>query len=154
MADTRAQLEVEDWVRDHWMPEHLGEPFFRSRLKLSAGGVFDFDAVNPARTIAGCISTSAGKTSGGRHGAGKLMKLRSDMLFLLMAEGLSRRLLVLTEPDMFEVCTKEKEGGRVPTAVEILLVDIPSDLRARLVTARRAASHEVQPRSGEVDDDT
>jgi hypothetical protein len=146
MADTRVQLEVEDWVREKWMQDALGQPFFRNRVKLSSGGVFDFDALSGDRSIVACISTSAGKTSGGKNGVGKLMKLRSDMLFLTMAEGVTRRLLVLTERDMHEVCAKELSGGRVPAGIEILLADIPADLRERLDRARQVASQEVDPK--------
>src|SRR5690242_13777172 len=108
MADTRVQLEVEDWVRETWMTGQYGQQFSRNRVRLSSGGVFDFDALSADRSTVACISTSSGKTASGKHGVGKLMKLRSDMLFLTMAEGVSRRLLVLTEPDMFTTCEKER----------------------------------------------
>ena len=53
MADTRVQLEVEDWVRRNWMPEQYGIRFSRERLRLRSGGVFDFDAVSEAIKTAG-----------------------------------------------------------------------------------------------------
>jgi hypothetical protein len=145
MADTRVQLEVEDWVRENWMSEHFGRQFFRGRLKLSAGGVFDFDAVSDDKLIAACISTSSAKTSAGKYAVGKMMKLRSDMLFLLMTEGLERRLLVLTEECMYENCKKERDGGRLPKEIEFHLAVIPEELRLRLVSARSLASKEVTP---------
>jgi hypothetical protein len=40
MADTRVQLEVEDWVREHWMQQQFGQNFYRNRLKLSSGGFY------------------------------------------------------------------------------------------------------------------
>ena len=43
MADTTCQVECEDWVRREWMREKFGEPFFRERVKLTSGRVFDFD---------------------------------------------------------------------------------------------------------------
>ena len=58
MADTRVQLEVEDWVRENWMKEKYGQQFHRKRVKLVSGGVFDFDAVSEDKTIGACISTS------------------------------------------------------------------------------------------------
>ena len=58
MADTRVQLEVEDWVWQAWMPQHFGISFYRERLKIRSGGVFDFDAVSADRTIVATISTS------------------------------------------------------------------------------------------------
>ena len=86
MADTRVQLEVEDWVREKWMPGKFGCDFHRRRLALTSGGVFDFDAVSPDRRITACISTSGGKTASGQHAVGRLLKLRSDILFLLLAK--------------------------------------------------------------------
>lgn len=150
MADTRVQLEVEDWVRRVWMPEHLGQTFSRERLPLSSGGVFDFDGVSADGSIAATISTSGGKTASGKHAVGKLNKIRSDMLFLLLA-GVERRLVVLTEPDMFDVCQKEIASGRVPSSIEFFLTEIPVALRERLTSARAAASKEVSPGRGQPD---
>jgi len=145
MADTRVQLEVEDWVRDKWMPEQFACDFYRKRLPLTSGGVFDFDAVSQDRKMAACISTSGGKTASGKHAVGKLLKLRSDMLFLIMAKEPERRIMVLTEPDMLEACSKEKAGGRVPQQIEFVLADLPEDLRKKLTQATKNASKEVSP---------
>jgi hypothetical protein len=78
MADTRVQLEVEDWVRRNWMAAQFGTKFSRERLPLRSGGVFDFDAVSDDHSIVATISTSGAKTSGGKHAVGKILKLRSD----------------------------------------------------------------------------
>src|SRR2546428_1394354 len=107
MADTRVQLEIEDWVRENWMRQHFNQPFYRNRLKLSTGGVFDFDAVSEDKSIAACISTSAAKTSTGKAAVGKLLKIRSDMLFLHLAVSLSKKLIILTDQSMHKVCLKE-----------------------------------------------
>ncbi len=145
MADTRVQTEVEDWVREQWMPNELGQRFHRERVRLSSGGVFDFDAVSDDRKIVASISTSGGRTSSGKLGVGKLHKLRSDMLFLLMAEG-ERKVLCLTERDMLEVCQKEANGGRVPKGIEIIYATVPAELDKRLKAAREVASREVRPK--------
>lgn len=144
MADTRVQLEVEDWVRNNWMLATYGMKFRRERLKLRSGGKFDFDAVSDDDTIVATISTSASITTGGKHGVGKMMKLRSDMLFLLMAEA-KRRLVVLTEQDMYAKCLAEVDGGRVPPEIEFALAEIPDELSTRLQKARAASSKEVSP---------
>jgi hypothetical protein len=70
MADTRVQVEVEDWVRCNWMASHFGTKFSRERLPLRSGGVFDFDAVSEDRSIVATVSTSGAKTSGGKHAVG------------------------------------------------------------------------------------
>lgn len=141
MADTRQQLEVEDWVRKTWMPTQYGMKFSRERLPLRSGGVFDFDAVSEDGSIVATISTSGSKTSGGKHAVGKILKLRSDMLFLTMVEA-KRRIIVLTERDMCDQCEKEARGGRVPREIEFVCVQLPDDLRAKLIEARLKASGE------------
>ena len=145
MADTRVQLEVEDWVRANWMRETYGQKFARERVKLRSGGYFDFDAVSGDDTIVASISTSASITSGGKNGVGKMMKIRSDMLFLSMIEA-KRRIIVLTEKDMFDKCILETNGGRVPPEIEFALAVIPDDLREKLKKARDLSSKEVSPK--------
>jgi hypothetical protein len=66
------------------MPPHFGMNFYRERLKIRSGGVFDFDAVSGDKSIVATISTSGAKTSGGKYAVGKILKIRSDMLFLMM----------------------------------------------------------------------
>jgi hypothetical protein len=141
MADTRIQLEVEDWVRRNWMPTQFGVKFFRERLRLRSGGVFDFDAVSEDHSIVATISTSGSKTAGGKNAVGKMLKLRSDMLFLTLVEA-KRRLIVLTEKDMCSQCEKEFESGRVPKEIEFAYAPIPDELRTRLSAARLTASEE------------
>ena len=99
MADTGVQLEVEDWVRREWLPREFGQRFSRERLKLTPGGVFDFDAVSADEKIVASISTSASRTATGKLAVGKLTKIRSDMLFLLMAS-CDQRLVILTDETM------------------------------------------------------
>jgi hypothetical protein len=141
MADTRIQFEVEDWVRHNWMVPSLGTRFARERLPLRSGGFFDFDAVSEDRSIVATISTSGSKTAGGNYAVGKMLKLRSDMLYLTMVEA-KRRLIVLTERDMCDQCEKEYAGGRVPREIEFICAVIPDQLRALLVAARLKASTE------------
>ena len=141
MADTRVQLEVEDWVRRNWMPEQYGIRFSRERLRLRSGGVFDFDAVSEDHSIVATISTSGAKTAGGNYAVGKMLKLRSDMLFLTMVEA-KRHIIVLTERDMCGQCEKEFAAGRVPKEIEFVCAEIPADLRERLEKGREKASGE------------
>ena len=147
MADTRCQLECEDWVRQDWMPQQFGQKFHRDRVRLTSGGFFDFDAVSADGVTIATISTSGAKTSGGKHGVGKLMKLRSDMLFLLLASP-KRALMILTERDMYELCEKEKEGGRAPRNIEFHHAPLPVDLAAKLKIAKQVSSDEVSPHRG------
>jgi hypothetical protein len=124
------------------MPRQYGQRFSRERVRLSSGGFFDADAVSEDFKIVAAISTSGARTSGGKNAVGKMLKIRSDMYFLLLAEA-ERRLVVLTEPDMCAQCQKEVAGGRVPKSIEFVHAEIPADLRARLVASREAASGEI-----------
>lgn len=145
MADTRVQLEVEDWVRREFLLKHFGIRFRRERVKLSSGGFFDFDAVSEDDKIAITISTSSAMTAGGNFGSGKLMKIRSDIYFLLLAN-CERRVVALTQKDMLDAWMKEKAGGRVAKGIEFVLAELPADLAERLSQAKSMASGEVSPK--------
>lgn len=127
------------------MPGQFDQDFHRERVSLSPGGVFDFDAVSADRKIVASISTSGAKTASGKYAVGKMLKIRSDMYFLLLAEA-ERRLIVLTERDMYDQCQREQAGGRVPSSIEFVHVDLPTKLTKRLQEARARASREVSPR--------
>jgi len=146
VADTSVQLEVEEWVRSNWMPAHFDKSFLGKRLRLTSGGAFDFDAVSDDNEIVATISTAGAFTASGRRGVGKIHKIRSDIYFLLLAE-IKRKVVVLTEKDMFDVWIGEIESGRVPDSIEIVLSDIPNELREKLEASRQKASKEVTPRT-------
>ena len=146
MADTRVQLEVEDWVRREWLPAKLGEVFSRERVKLTSGGVFDFDAVNGDFSIVATISTSSARTHSDKPAVGKILKIRSDMFFLLLAP-CKRRLVILTDRSMFDRCQNEVAAGRVPSSIEFLHAELPVPLTERLAASQKAASQEVTPGS-------
>lgn len=145
MADTRIQLEVEDWIRRNWLLAKFSQQFFRDRMTLSSGGVFDYDAVSADRKIVVLISTSSSITSSGKHGVGKLQKIRADMFFLLLTPNVERKIIVFSEKDMFEQCMVEIANGRAPKEIEIMHAEIPDTLRMKLVESREKASREVRP---------
>jgi hypothetical protein len=126
------------------MPGRLGQSFDQIPLRLSAGGHYNFNAVSRDNTIAASISTSGARTASGKRGVGKLLKIHSDIMFLLLAD-VHRRLVVLTEPDMYLLCQDEVARGRMPKDIEFLLADLPQELRRRLQVAREVASREVTP---------
>jgi len=123
------------------MAEAFGQPFFRERVKLTSGGIFDFDAVTADRSIVGTISTSSARTTSGKLATGAVMKLRSDMLFLVLAAA-KRSILVLTEKDMFDWYQKEASIGRVPPQIEVVHAPLPNHLALKLVGAKRRSSDE------------
>jgi hypothetical protein len=146
MADTRTQVEVEDWIRRQWLPAQLKQQFFRERMPLSCGGVFDYDAVSADRRTIVSISTSSSMTSSGKHGVGKLQKIRADMFFMLLTPNVERKIIVLTEKDIFEKCKAEIAAGRAPKEIAFMYADIPDALRTKLVESRKKAAREVKPK--------
>jgi len=68
------------------------------------------------------------------------------MLFLTMLDA-SKKLVLVTEPDMYDFCLKEEEARRVPVGIEFVRVEIPEPLHTRLDAAKAESSREVSPRS-------
>lgn len=66
------------------------------------------------------------------------MKLRSDMLFLMLAEP-KRALVIPTEADVYQACLKERSGGRVPLEIEFFHAPMPDELAARLKAAKQVS---------------
>ena len=148
MANSKPNEQVEVWIAENWLPEHFGNglSFSKSKLPLTPGGEFEFDAVSNDAQIIANISTSALKTAGGNSGSGKVQKIRSDIYFLLLARA-TRKLMVLSERDMYDWWIKEKERGRIPAEIELVLVNIPKELDSVLRASRQQASQEVSPNS-------
>jgi hypothetical protein len=61
-----------------------------------------------------------------------MLKIRSDMFFLLLAQT-ERRLVILTERDMYDQCLKEIAGGRVPKSIEFMHAELPPNCRPALM---------------------
>lgn len=101
------------------------------------------DAVNQDRTVVGTISTSSARTTGGNWATGAMMKLRPDMLFLVLAAP-QRALLILTERNMYDLCLKERSIGRVPPQIEFFHASLPNDLAAKLVSAKQRGADEAR----------
>lgn len=147
MADSTAQREVESWVIKEGLPKIFGQSFSPRTLQLEWGGGFEFDGVSADGSIGVCVSTSSYKTEGQKGGSGKAQKIKADTLYLLHTKALKRRVLVFTERDMLGHFEGQRAKGRFPGAsmVELLLIQIPEHLAARLSLAKEAASSEVTP---------
>jgi hypothetical protein len=120
--------EAEDYVRLTFLSQKYGQRFSRERLRLSPGGIFDFDAVSEDQQIVCCISTSAGETSGGNKATAKLSKMKADVLHLMLVSGEWVKIMAFTDAGMAMLLTKEKENGRIPLDIEILVSDLPKDI--------------------------
>lgn len=144
MANTRTQGRAETWIRDVWLRQQFCRRFRKQKLKLSSGGYFEFDAVSSDRQVIATVSTSRARTSSGHRGAGKMNKIRSDILFLSLRKA-RRRVVVLTERDMYRNCERQQGMGRLPGWVNFLLAPLPKPLAKSLRLARRKSSREVSP---------
>jgi len=74
------------------------------------------------------------------------------MLFLLMIQ-VEKRLRILTEKDMYNLCLKEKKNGRVPLEIEFIHAKLPENLADLLKEAKKIAVTEVSPREELKQDD-
>ena len=147
MADTKAQNEAEFWIRRHALQQKFGQQFTKRSLVLTTGGEFSFDAVSDDGRIVAAISTSPGTTSRGRDATVKLLKIRSDILwFYMLGRAPERKILVFSEQSMVDLIEKEKKKGRFPLEFEILKVDLPAELAAKVAESQKIASEEVSPR--------
>ena len=146
MANSKAHRDAEDWVRENRLHLQFNTKFHKKRLSLRTGGVFEFDAVSEDGRIAISISTSGGETTGQKKASPKMNKIRSDALFLLLAD-VDQRYIMFTEPKMFALCEEQIRLKRFPTEVQILLETLPDELEDSLVKSRRFAAEVINPRS-------
>jgi len=145
MANThRLKSEIEPWFRSRFVAaRHPGREVSQDRIALKWGGMFEFDAVvvNEGNIEAVyLLSCSDYQTRTGKPGAGKLHKIKGDILMLLGAPT-KERVLAFTGKSMFERVRKEQERGRIPSEIRLEWVDLPPEL-ARIVRAVKERSEE------------
>ena len=154
MADTTLQKEeVESYVREELAKrfetalEERGVPL----KDVIGNGKFKFDAVDADITIAVNISTSSLRTTSGMIGMGKVHKIRSDMLYLLLADlkEPGKRVIAFTQKCMYDYFQKKQNNGRVPCKIELEHVELPPKLQDKLELSRQRAAKEVQPNKQE-----
>lgn len=146
MADTKAQIEAEKWIRETYLPNKYGQTFREKNLDLRSKGQFKFDAVSDDNETVVVISTSAGLTASGKLATAKLMKIRSGAFWFLMLERSPKnKFMIFTKQSMIDIVNDEKRKGRFPEDFEIIKVDLPPDLAAKILLAQKAAADEVTP---------
>jgi len=128
------------------LSKKYGQSFHEKTPDLQSRTQSKFDAVSEDGEIVAAISTSVGTRSSGRDATSKLLKIRSDVLWFYMLERVpKRRILVFSELSMVDLIEKERKKGRFPLEFEILKVDLPPDLAAKVAESQRIASEEVSP---------
>lgn len=148
MADTTAYRVAEEWVRDNGLPNQFGQPFQKQRLRVGtkrdgSTAVHEFDAVSSDGTVVASVKATSGRTAGNKNPSGKIKDAYAELHFLGLVDAPSR-ILVLTDRDFYELFSRESDGKR-PPGVELLHVNLPSDIQRRVEIAKRAASDEVSP---------
>ena len=146
MADTTVlKRVVEPFVR-HVLAEEFGMEFESQVVTLSTGGTHEFDAVSSDGKVFASIKSASGKTSGGNNPSGKIRDVEAELYYLALAEA-PTRILVLTNPEFFEIMSR-RLTGRLAPGISMRLVELPSNIVSQVEQVQRAASSEVSPPVG------
>jgi hypothetical protein len=147
MSNSGAYAEAEDWVREKGLRRHFPGTLFR-KDKLTVGqradgddGLHEFDAISENNRIVVSVKASTGLTKRGKYPSAKVSNANAELLFLSLLKG-KRRILVLTDPEFFEIFSRVSDGRR-PKEVELLHVPLPALLQSRVHAARETAAAEV-----------
>jgi hypothetical protein len=141
MAEAKAQIVAEDWIRETFLPKKYGQSFRQKNLELQSRAQARFAAVSDDGEIVAAICTSAGYTSKGKVATDELQKVRSDALRFLMLDARPQKLLMIfTDPSMIDVVKDEKKRDRFPKDLEILRVKLPAELEASVAESPKTSS--------------
>jgi hypothetical protein len=100
-------------------------------------GSFEFDAASEDGTIVACLSTAGNLYPGQRH------KLTRDAAFMWLVPNAQRHILAVVEQHVADALIAMRSRGRIPPKTEIVLIELPADVRQELVSFRKKASVEV-----------
>jgi hypothetical protein len=146
VANTATQNKIRRWIADEWVPKNLGINLTSRDVRLSTGGAIHLKTVSTDGNAIITTTTSRAETPSGPEGRGKLSKVRADLYFVLLAQGIKRSILLCTQQSMFNLLKREIGEGRISRNTEIHLVTLPENLREQLNEAQTRASAEVTPR--------
>ena len=142
MATSNSFLRVEEHIRDEWLERRFGQKFTKRSVSLRTKGTFEFDAVSPDGDIVGCISANSGRARQGGLAKTKMNKIRSDIMFLMLSKA-QRRLMILTDADLYAHSVNEQKRGRLPCDIDICHAKLSDEFQALLSEAQKAASIEI-----------
>jgi hypothetical protein len=144
MANTTyLKQEVERFVRDKLYHEY-GVDFSSHMLTLPTGGTHEFDAVSSDKKIVAAIKTASGKTSGGKNPSAKIRDIEAELYYFMLVQA-ARKILVLTNPSFFDIVTKRLKG-RLHPDIEIKLVELSEEIKAKVDAVQKTASDEMRKR--------
>jgi hypothetical protein len=130
--------EVEKFVRAE-LAKNYRQPFTKKFLALQPGGKHEFDAVSEDGSIVASIKAHSGLTSGGKLPS--ILACIAELYYLTLADA-PTRLLVLTNPQFFEIF-KRKTLGAVTGGVSIELIPLPAEMQAKVDVVVKEASREM-----------
>jgi hypothetical protein len=125
MADsTIATIDVENWIRNEFLPRKYHQTFAKRKLGVQSGGEFECDAVSEDGKTVCFISTSSSKTD-----TGVIAKIRDNAFWAgSLSEKPQEIVFAFTDKSMVELIKQEKENGRFPKHIKTLLVKLPAKL--------------------------
>ena len=145
MADSTIALkDVENWIRNEFLPKKYYQAFSKQKLGVQSGGEFECDAVSEDGKIVCFISTSPSKTTVGKSDVDALGKIRENALWALsLNEKPETIVFAFTDKSMVELIKQEKENERFPKTIKTLWVKLPTELEKKLAEMKKKAAEEV-----------
>lgn len=141
MANTHLiKTLVEPYVRQQ-LELNFGQPFSVEFLPLPGGGRHEFDAVSADRSVVAAIKSNSGLTSGGNRPGAKILSCYAELYYLLQMDA-PHRMLVMTNPEFFDIFSRDS-AGRLHPDLELKLVRLPVEMQARIDGVTQAASQEM-----------
>ena len=126
---TIATIDVENWIRNEFLPKKYHQAFAKRKLGVQSGGEFECDAVSEDGTIVCFISISTSKTTDGKPETDVLAKVRSNAFWAgSLSEKMQEIVFAFTDKSMIELIKQEKENGRFPKHIKTLLVKLPAEV--------------------------
>jgi hypothetical protein len=123
MADSIiATKDIENWIRNEFLPKKYHQAFTKRKLGVQSGGEFECDAVSEDGKIVCFISTSVSTTTGENPGLGKIREVAFWAVSL--SEKPDTIVFACTDKSMVELIKKEQGLGRFPKHIKTLLVKI------------------------------
>jgi hypothetical protein len=149
MANTTEYKKlIEPWFRNTYLPnKHPGCTIQSGGVALTWGGKFEYDALvykNDTLIAVYCLSCSEYKTSGGKGGAGKLNKIRGDILMML-GTACPTKVLSFSGKTMLEKVEAEQKNGRLPKDIQCEHIRLPEYLSTLVQAVSAQSVREVTP---------
>ena len=121
----KSPKEHESWIRNEFLPKKFGQEFAKKKLGVQSGAEIEFDAVSTDGKIVAIISSIPGMTSEGRPDPDVLAKVREKILWCVsLNEKPETIVFAYTEKSMGELLKQEKQKGRLPKNLKLMLVKL------------------------------